>query len=147
MVAFHTRNPTFDSYGGDAEVEVGNYDLQHYSAAVNLPLDNMFAVRWRVTTTIKAKAIMTRPARSGQDYQRAREAVVEPNDAFSLLVGTSYGKMRPFRAATRSPPPAGAGSDGGVRRHISRPQGAAGGLGRSQLGAWAGQGHLLASVS
>jgi iron complex outermembrane receptor protein len=29
VVAFHTRNPTFDAYGGDAEAEFGNYDLQH----------------------------------------------------------------------------------------------------------------------
>ena len=99
VVAFHTRNPNLDAYGGNAEVEVGNYDLQHYSAAVNLPLSNAlwrcvwsgdyhdqgdgyygeagggWREGWAKTTDGRAKLLWT------------------PNDAFSLLVGFAYEKQ------------------------------------------------------
>jgi iron complex outermembrane receptor protein len=38
VVAVHTRNPELNSFGEDVSLEAGNYDLQHYSAALNAPL-------------------------------------------------------------------------------------------------------------
>src|ERR1035441_451987 len=45
VLAFHTRNPNLQSFEGNAAVEVGDYDLQHYTAAVNLPVASTLAVR------------------------------------------------------------------------------------------------------
>ncbi|MGU7771573.1 TonB-dependent receptor [Burkholderia sp. MR1-5-21] len=45
VVAFHTKDPELDGLTGDALAEVGSYGLQHYSAAVNVPVGEKFAFR------------------------------------------------------------------------------------------------------
>ncbi len=46
LVAIHTANPDLSRLGGNAAVEFGNYDLQHYTAAVNVPLvDDVLGIR------------------------------------------------------------------------------------------------------
>ena len=45
LVAIHTADPHLDEFGGDVSLEAGDYSLQHYTGAVNLPLDDVFAVR------------------------------------------------------------------------------------------------------
>ena len=45
LVAIHTADPRLDQFGGDVSLEAGNYSLQHYTGAVNLPLGDVFAVR------------------------------------------------------------------------------------------------------
>ena len=45
VVAFHTRNPTLDGVAGNAAIEFADYDLQHYTAAVNIPMGDKFAAR------------------------------------------------------------------------------------------------------
>jgi outer membrane receptor protein involved in Fe transport len=46
LVAIHTVDPALDNIGGNALAEVGNYSLQHYAAALNVPLvDDVLAVR------------------------------------------------------------------------------------------------------
>ena len=45
VLAFHTRDPSLSGFAGNASVEYGNYDVKHYSGAVNLPLGNTLAVR------------------------------------------------------------------------------------------------------
>jgi iron complex outermembrane receptor protein len=93
VVAFHTRNPTFDSYGGYAEAEAGNYDLQHYSAAVNLPLNNTLAVRLAGDYHDQGESYYG----IGGDGESKRtdgrgKLLWKPNDAFSLLAGFAYEK-------------------------------------------------------
>ena len=41
VVAVHTRNPDLGGFGGDAAVEWGDYGLQHYTGAVNIPIDQL----------------------------------------------------------------------------------------------------------
>ncbi|MDB6012433.1 MAG: TonB-dependent receptor [Gammaproteobacteria bacterium] len=38
VIAIHTRNPDLEGFGGDATVEFGDYGLQHYTGAVNIPI-------------------------------------------------------------------------------------------------------------
>ena len=46
LVAIHTADPNLSSLGGNAAVEFGNYGLQHYTAAVNVPLvSDVLAIR------------------------------------------------------------------------------------------------------
>jgi len=97
VVAFQTRNPTFDSYGGNAEVEGGNYDLQHYSAAVNLPLNNTLAVRLAADEHNQGDGYYGE-AGEGMDKRTDGRAKVlwAPNEAFSLLAGFAYEKDQAF---------------------------------------------------
>jgi iron complex outermembrane receptor protein len=44
-VIINTGNPILGKFGGDALVELGNYSLQDYSAAINLPADDTWALR------------------------------------------------------------------------------------------------------
>jgi len=103
VVAFHTRNPSFDSYGGDAQVEVGNYDLQHYSAAVNLPVNSTLAVRLAGDYHNQGEGFYGIAgggmAGSGDLAKRTdgrAKLLWAPNDAFSLLVGFAYEKNQAF---------------------------------------------------
>ena len=46
LVAIHTFDPDLSRFGGNASLEFGNYSLQHYTAAVNLPVvDNVLGLR------------------------------------------------------------------------------------------------------
>ncbi|EIZ79585.1 putative outer membrane salicin receptor [Novosphingobium sp. Rr 2-17] len=38
VVVIRTRNPNTDAWEGNAALEVGNYDLRHYTAALNVPI-------------------------------------------------------------------------------------------------------------
>lgn len=40
LVAIHTADPQLDRFGGNATLEVGNYDLRHYTGVVNAPIVN-----------------------------------------------------------------------------------------------------------
>lgn len=46
VVAIHTADPQMDHLGGDALIEMGNYNLRHLTAVVNVPLVNdMLGIR------------------------------------------------------------------------------------------------------
>jgi outer membrane receptor protein involved in Fe transport len=89
VVAVHTRNPTLDEFGGDASVEAGNYDLQHYTAALNAPL---------VTDVLGLRISGNRYQRDGY-YNGAGGALdntdgrvkllYQPNTDLSVLVGVA----------------------------------------------------------
>ena len=97
VVAFHTRDPSFDSYGGNAEVEVGNYDLQHYSAAVNLPVNSTLAVRLAGDYHDQGDSFFGEAADGMAKRTDGRAKLLwAPNDALSLLVGFSYEKDESF---------------------------------------------------
>jgi iron complex outermembrane receptor protein len=104
LVATHTANPSLDKVGGNASAEFGNYSLQHYSAAVNVPLvDNILAVRI-----------------AGQRYQRdgylapADDAVAttdgrikllfQPNENLSVLLAAALQNNHPTDAGSVSFP-------------------------------------------
>jgi iron complex outermembrane receptor protein len=97
VVAFHTRNPTFDSYGGDAEVEAGNYDLQHYSGAVNLPFTSTIAMRLAGDFRNQGDSYYGIGADGmGKKSDGRAKLLWKPNDDFSLLLGFAYEKSQAF---------------------------------------------------
>jgi iron complex outermembrane receptor protein len=88
VVSFHTRNPTLDSFDGDAAVEVGNYSLQHYTAALNLPLGNTLAVRVAGDYRDQGDGYFDEANRGMGNSLNGRAKVLwKPSDDFSLLVG------------------------------------------------------------
>jgi iron complex outermembrane receptor protein len=97
MLAFHTRNPSLDAFSGDAGVEIGNYDLKHVNAAVNLPVGSTFAVRVSGDYRDQGGAYNGQ-ARTGmaKSTNGRVKALWKPNDDFSLLVGVAYAKNDNF---------------------------------------------------
>ena len=107
VLAFHTRDPSLDGVAGDASVEFGNYSLQHYSGAVNLPLGNTLAIRLSGDLRDQGdgyygQAIGGGPASGestggkGKSTNGRAKVLWKPSDAFSLLVGYAYGKNDAF---------------------------------------------------
>jgi iron complex outermembrane receptor protein len=45
VVTSYTKNPTFDELSFDGAAELGSYNLQHYTGAVNVPVSDTFALR------------------------------------------------------------------------------------------------------
>jgi len=91
VVAFHTRDPILGSYNGDAEVEFGNYDLEHYSAALNLPVGDTLAVRVAGDYRDQGDGYFNEAGRGmGNTLSGRVKALWKPGDNFSLLLGGAY---------------------------------------------------------
>jgi iron complex outermembrane receptor protein len=91
VVAFHTRDPILGAYGGDAEIEAGNYDLQHFSAAVNLPAGSTFAVRVAADYRDQNDGYFNEADRGqGTTLSGRVKALWKPSDDLSLLAGVAY---------------------------------------------------------
>jgi iron complex outermembrane receptor protein len=103
VVAFHTRDPSLDSFGGNAEVEVGNYDLKHYSAAVNLPFNNTLAVRLAGDYRDQGDGYFNEADRGMGRTESGRAKVLwKPVDDFSLLVGAAYERDEAYSGGNQS---------------------------------------------
>jgi len=103
VVAFHTRDPSLDSFGGNAEVEVGNYDLKHYSAAVNLPFNNTLAVRLAGDYRDQGDGYFNEADRGMGRTESGRAKVLwKPVDDFSLLVGAAYERDQAYSGGNQS---------------------------------------------
>jgi iron complex outermembrane receptor protein len=87
VVAFHTRNPSLDAFGGNAGVEIGNYDLQHYTAAVNIPLGHGFAARVAADYRNQGNGYYDQAAAIAKTQNGRVKLLWSPNDDFSLLLG------------------------------------------------------------
>jgi outer membrane receptor protein involved in Fe transport len=97
VVAFHTRNPNLEKVEGNAGVEFGNYDLQHYTAAVNVPVSQTLAIRVSGDYRDQGKGYFNDATRGLDKATNGRAKLYwKPTDAFSLLVGVAYAKDEAF---------------------------------------------------
>lgn len=93
VVAFHTRNPTLDGFNAKGSVEFGNYDLQHYTAAANIPLTSNLAARISGDYRDQGEGYFGEASRGQRKRQNARAKLLwEPTDALSVLLGFAYEK-------------------------------------------------------
>lgn len=108
VVAFHTRNPSLEGFDGNAAVEAGNYDLQHYTAAVNIPLAQGLAARVSGDYRDQGEGYYGDAERGMSRRTSGRAKLLwEANDTFSLLVGFAYEKSDAFsggNSTTAAPP-------------------------------------------
>jgi iron complex outermembrane receptor protein len=89
LVAINTRNPNLNSFGGDATLETGNFNLQHYSAAVNVPIiTDQLAVRLAGNLYQRDGFINGADGDSHSNDARIK-VLYKPNDTVSLLVGAA----------------------------------------------------------
>jgi iron complex outermembrane receptor protein len=100
LVAIHTRNPDLQAFGGNATVEAGNYSLQHYTAALNLPVVNdVLSVRvsgnyYQRDGFIDAKGGAVRSA------DGRVKVLYKPSGDFSLLVGAAFSDSKDHSGGT-----------------------------------------------
>jgi len=97
VVAFYTRDPALGRLGGDASVEVGNYDLQHYAGAINVPVGDKLAVRVSGDYYDQGEGYYGEATRGDLKREDGRVKLLwKPIDDFSLLVGGAYEKRDDF---------------------------------------------------
>lgn len=90
VVALHTRNPTFDGFGGDVSAEIGNYELRHYGGAVNAPVSDTFALRLAADYRDQSKGYYGQARGYVKETTSGRiKALWQPNESFSLLAGAA----------------------------------------------------------
>ena len=86
VVAIHTHDPDLGKVDGFATVELGDYELRHYTAAVNIPAGDTFAVRLSGNSYDREGYIS--PDGGAVRTQEGRVKVLwKPNDALSVLLG------------------------------------------------------------
>jgi iron complex outermembrane receptor protein len=90
LVAIHTRNPDLQDFGGVTSVELGNYGLQHYSGALNLPL---------VKDVLSVRVAGNYYGRDGffdadggaiSSTEGRVKVLYKPSETFSLLLGAAF---------------------------------------------------------
>jgi len=103
VVAFHTRNPSLNGFAGNASAEFGDYSLQHYTAAANIPLTETLAARVSGDYRDQGDAYYGQATRGKGERTSGRAKVLwKPNDALSLLVGFAYEDREDFSGGTTS---------------------------------------------
>jgi iron complex outermembrane receptor protein len=104
-VGTYTRNPEFDKFGGFATVEVGGNDVgaqqvERYTAAVNIPLSDQFAIRV-AGNRYKQGGIWENRSNGQSDQSAAKiKMLYKPTDNLSILVGGAFENNRAYSGST-----------------------------------------------
>ncbi len=99
VVNIHTADPIIGRFGGNAAAEIGNYDLQHYSAAVNLPAGDVFAVR--AAGNFYRRNGYDAPQGGKVDSTDGRlKALFEPSNDFKVLLGVALQDNQEYSGQT-----------------------------------------------
>jgi outer membrane receptor protein involved in Fe transport len=88
VVATYTHDPVLGQFGADGSVEVGNYALQHYSGAVNLPMGDSWALRVAANRYQRDGYDSADGGALGITDARAK-LLFRPNDDLSVLLGAA----------------------------------------------------------
>ncbi len=103
VVAFHTRDPQLNEYSGNASVEVGSYELRHFSGALNVPIGNTIAVRVSGDLRDQNNGYFGEADRGMRERQNIRAKLLwEPSDDLSVLLGYAYEDDRAFSGGTQT---------------------------------------------
>jgi iron complex outermembrane receptor protein len=108
VVAFHTLNPSFDGVSGNAGIEFADYDLQHYTAAVNIPMGDKFAARLSGDYYDQGDGYYDQANKGMSQRTNGRAKLLwKPSEAFSLLVGLAMEDRDDFSggSSTTAAPP------------------------------------------
>jgi len=89
VVAVHTRNPELGQFGGNLSAEFGNFGLQHYSGAVNLPLGDKVALRVSGNRYLRDGYDAHRDLSYGNNKDFRAKLLIKPTDTLSVLLGVA----------------------------------------------------------
>lgn len=88
LMALHTNDPKLGTLGGDALVELGNFDLQHYTGVLNAPLaGDVLAVRVAGNYYKRDGYFVEDGDGSVTSKDGKVKLLFKPSDDFSLLLG------------------------------------------------------------
>jgi iron complex outermembrane receptor protein len=92
-----SKQPTFDGVNGYADVSVGSYDLVHTSAAVNLPLSSVFAIRAAYDQNYQHGYVTATQVPGGgydlnnqNNYHLRVQGLLQASDDLSILLRAEY---------------------------------------------------------
>jgi iron complex outermembrane receptor protein len=89
LVSIHTRDPSLTTYGVNAAVEVGDYDLRHYTAGLDLPLvDNQLGLRV-AGNSYERTGYYNGDGGAIKNLDGKVKLLYKPNEDFSLLLGVA----------------------------------------------------------
>jgi len=104
-VGTYTRNPEFDKFGGFATVDVGGNEVgaqasERYTAAINMPLSDTFAIR--VAGNRYQQGGIWDNLSNGHSNQTAGKIKIlyKPNDDLSILVGGAFENNKAYNGST-----------------------------------------------
>jgi iron complex outermembrane receptor protein len=101
LVAIHTRNPDLQDFGGNAAVELGNYGLQHYTGALNVPLVND-VLSVRVAGNYYARdGFFDAEGGAIRSTEGRIKVLFKPSEQFSLLVGAAFSDSKDHSGGTQ----------------------------------------------
>jgi len=89
VVAIHTRNPILDKLGGKVSVELGNYELRHYSGAVNIPLGDKAALRLTGNRYTRDGFDHAKDSNYSNSKDFRAKLFFQPTDDLSVLLGAA----------------------------------------------------------
>jgi len=87
VIAIHTQNPHLEKFEGNVQAELGNYALQHYSGAVNLPIVSD-TLALRVSANEYKRNGYYSPDGGAMENTEARAKLLyQPTNDLSILLG------------------------------------------------------------
>lgn len=92
VVAFHTADPDTKSFNGIGTAEIGSAELKQVTAAVNLPVDDLFAVRVAGRDYQQDGYFNNRGGYTREQEGRVK-ALFQPTDNLRVLLGWSIEKL------------------------------------------------------
>jgi outer membrane receptor protein involved in Fe transport len=100
VVSTYTADPKLGRFGGNAAAEIGNYSLEHYTGAVNLPLGDTLALRVSADSYKHDGYYGKDGAGAIRSTNAKAKLLYKPNDDFSVLFGYA---LQDNRAGTGGP--------------------------------------------
>ena len=89
VVAIHTHDPQLNGYGGDAAVEIGDYDLRHFMGDVNVPIiPGELAVR-AAGNIYERDGFYSAGGNRTSSYDGRVKMLYKPTEDFTALLGYS----------------------------------------------------------
>ena len=90
VIAIQTRSPVLNEFGADLWAEGGNYNLQHYGAALNIPVvDDVFAIRV-AGNQYEQDGFLSDDGLGARENTDARvKMLYKPTESLSILVGAA----------------------------------------------------------
>ncbi len=86
VVTIQTNDPVLDRFAGNVAVEAGNYDLLHYTGAVNIPITDVLALRVS-GNQYEQKGYYSRLGAQTDTTDGRIKLLFKPNEQLSLLLG------------------------------------------------------------
>jgi iron complex outermembrane recepter protein len=88
-----TNSPSLDTFGGTANLDIGNYRLYHVEGAVNLPVSDTVAIRAAVNR-VKRDGYLSDGTNDDDELAGRLKALVKFSEEASLLVSVDGAEIR-----------------------------------------------------